>query len=97
MEHNQTDCYAFRMYPEPNGTNYYQNDLMTQEQVERLFDYCQILEAIIFDKGWLFLISYYGYEELFEINNKSGWFECSDLEDFKKYIESYQNDIKNMK
>lgn len=44
-----------------------------------------------------FLISYYGYEELFEINNMSGWLECSDLEEFKKYIESFKNDIKNKK
>jgi hypothetical protein len=50
-----------------------------------------------FDIGWIFLISYYEYEELFKINNKSGWLECSDLEELKKYIESFKNDITNMK
>lgn len=97
MNHNQKDCYAYRIYREPNGINYYQSDLITREQVERLFDYCQILEAMIFEKGWIFLINNYGYEDLFIINNKSGWFDCSDVEEFKEYIDSYRNDIKNLK
>ncbi|WP_408894392.1 hypothetical protein [Paenibacillus taichungensis] len=96
MNLNQKDCFAYRIYPEPNGTNYYQSDLITREQVERLFDYCQILEAIIFEKGWIFLVNNYGFEDLFSINNKSEWFECNDVEEFKEYIDSYRNDTKNL-
>ncbi|MCP1183710.1 hypothetical protein [Paenibacillus sp. 1781tsa1] len=89
-------CLAYRIYPEPHGTNYLQNDLMTTKQVEQLFDFCQILEAIIYDVGWDFLIQQYGYTGLYEINNKSGWFDCSYLEEYKSYIEAYRNDMKRI-
>jgi hypothetical protein len=69
---------------------------MTTKQVEQLFDFCQILEAIIYDVGWEFLIQQHGYTELYEINNKSGWFDCSDLEEYKVYIEAYRNDTKRI-
>ena len=57
---------------------------------EELFDYCQILEAYISKKGWAFLIDYYGYEKLYEIDKKSGWFDDETLE---KYIASVQYEI----
>ncbi|HBU84425.1 MAG TPA: hypothetical protein DEF35_22690 [Paenibacillus sp.] len=88
------DCYAYRRYPEPDGTSYSLKDLMTEKKVEQLFDFCQILEAVIYDVGWDFLIQYYGYALLYEINNKSGWFDCSDMEEYKEYIEAYRNDMK---
>lgn len=89
-------CYAYRIYPEPSGTNYFQKDLMKREQVEKLFDFCQILEAIIYDIGWDFLIDYYGYPVLYEINSKSGWLNCTNLEEYKEYIDSYRNDNKKL-
>jgi hypothetical protein len=97
MEQINNVCFAYRIYPEPTGTSYFQDDLMTREQVEQLFDYCQILEAIIYEAGWEFLINHYGFRELFEINNNSGWFDCTDISEFKAYIESYRIDIKNLK
>lgn len=93
---SDNNCYAYRIYPEPTGTYYLRKDLITKEQVEQLFDFCQVLEAIIFDVGWEFLINYYGYPVLFEINSISGWFDCSDIEGYKEYIESYRNDIKKV-
>jgi hypothetical protein len=90
-------CYAYRIYPEPCGTIYFQKNLMTKEQVEQLFDFCQIMEAIIYDLGWEFLIDYYGYPVLYEINCRSGWFDCIDIEEYKEYIETYRNDTKNFK
>jgi hypothetical protein len=87
-------CCAYRIYLEPAGTSYFQTDLMTKEQVEQLFDFCKILEAAIYDAGWDFLTSCYGYAALFEMNNKSGWFDCSDIEEYKDYIDSYRNDLK---
>ena len=47
----------------------------SQSLLERLFDYCQILEAYITKSGWLFLINHYGYEKLFEIDKRSRWFD----------------------
>lgn len=49
---------------------YTEEDLMNSEIVERLFDYCQILEAYITKSGWDFLINHYGYEKLFDIDKK---------------------------
>lgn len=78
---------AYRIYPEPQGTNYYESDLIDENNVEILFDYCGILEAIIFKVGWEFLIEFYGYEKLFEINKKSGLFDAENIEEFLRYIE----------
>ena len=38
---------AYRMYPLPKGTVYSEDDIQTIEDVIKLFDYCQILEALI--------------------------------------------------
>ena len=37
---------AYRMYPLPKGTVYSEDDIQTIEDVIKLFDYCQILEAL---------------------------------------------------
>lgn len=86
------DLLAFRIYPEPTGAKYFQLDLSEIEKVEQIFDYCQILEAVIYNDGWDFLINYYGYETLFEINKKSGWLNSENIDEFKLDIES---NIKN--
>ncbi len=66
---------AWRVYPEPTGTYYTQEDLQTAHDVECLFDYCQILEAQITAQGWQFLIKQYGVEGLLSINERSGWWD----------------------
>lgn len=87
-------CCAYRIYPEPTGTNYYCKDLRTRNQVEQLFDYCQIMEGVIYEAGWEFLIKSYGYATLFEINQVSGWFDCANVEEFQEYVSAYREDIK---
>ena len=58
------------------------------EKVEELFDYCQILEAYITRAGREFLIQVHGYEGLYKINQRSGWFpEEESLEEFKLTIQ----------
>lgn len=84
---------AYRIYPLPNGTIYYHSDLISREKVELLFDYCQILEAVIFEDGWEVLINYHGIDTLYEINKKSGWFDCNSLDEYMLYIKSYIADI----
>jgi hypothetical protein len=79
---------AWRKYPEPNGTNYYREDLETPAQVVALFDYCQILEATIFEPGWQFLLDRYGWAGLFEINQLSGWFDSESLEEFESDVKA---------
>lgn len=78
---------AFYIYPLPQGTSYTRNKLMDAISVEILFDYCQILEGVILKKGWDFLIEFYGYQKLYDINKKSGWFDCENMEEFVLCIE----------
>lgn len=81
---------AFYVYPLPQGTPFTENDLSSPDNVERLFDYMQILLALIYKEGWDFLIRQYGYEGLFEINSRSGWIDCETLDE---YIEALQYEI----
>jgi hypothetical protein len=80
---------AYRIYPEPSGTEYQYSNLMNKAEVECLFDYCQVLEAMISRDGWKVLIDYYGFQGLYEINEKSGWFDCDNLEEFIFEVESH--------
>ncbi|MDQ0899256.1 hypothetical protein [Paenibacillus sp. V4I7] len=79
---------AYRIYPEPFGTTYQYTDLLNRAIVEVLFDYCQILEAMISREGWNLLINYHGYQVLYEINEKSNWFDCENLEAFIFEVEA---------
>lgn len=79
---------AYYIYPLPKGTEYTKEDLKNENKVEELFDYCQILEGVITKEGWNYLIEEYGYEKLFYINNKSGWFDCDTLEEYICMIEN---------
>ena len=81
---------AFYHYPFNDNqeyTEYTKEDLMNPSKVEELFDYCQVLEAYISKSGWEFLIQYYGYEKLYQIDKKSGWLGAETLEEFKSYID----------
>jgi hypothetical protein len=80
---------GYRIYPEPSGTKYYENDLNRTESVKILFDYCQILEAVIYEAGWNYLIANYGYELLLELERESGWFMSSDIDELKENIDLY--------
>ncbi|WP_298517180.1 hypothetical protein [uncultured Kordia sp.] len=70
---------AWRKYPEPNGTTYFTVDLIDKSKVIQLFDFCQILEASIWDTGWNFLFENYGLNEILEIDTESGWLNDEDL------------------
>ncbi|MDQ0046855.1 hypothetical protein J2T18_001127 [Paenibacillus polymyxa] len=85
----ETKWLAYRIFPEPLGTTYQHDDLMNRADVEKLFDYCQILEAMISRQGWQFLINHYSYPVLFEINKGSEWFDCESLEEFIFEVESH--------
>lgn len=58
----------------------------------RLFDYMQILLAVISKEGWSYLIQKYGYEQLFKINKKNGWIDCESINEFIEWIE-YEKEI----
>lgn len=73
---------AFYVYPLPQGTPFTSDDLSVSDNVEKLFDYMQILLAVVSKEGWDFLIRKYGYERLFEINNRSGWIDSETLDEF---------------
>ena len=84
---------AYYFYPfesEQELKEYTKQDLINPQKVEELFDYCQILEGYITKSGWKFLIEYYGYERLLEIDKRSGWLsertECN-LEEYIKWIQ----------
>ncbi|WP_028552109.1 hypothetical protein [Paenibacillus sp. UNC451MF] len=80
---------AYRIYPEPIGTEYHYTDLLNRATVEKLFDHCQILEAMISREGWKLLINHHGYHALYEINKKSDWFDCEHLEGFIFEVEAH--------
>lgn len=88
VRENQMDTLAFYIYPVPHGTRFSRDDLSREGQVIILFDYCQILEAVISKQGWNFLIDFYGYEQLFYMNRKSDWLDCSTVEEFIFEVES---------
>jgi hypothetical protein len=81
---------AFYLYPfEPNqkAREYTEEDLKDPKIVEELFDYCQINEACITKDGWELLTRYHGYEQLYEIDKRSGWFDEDTIEAFKKAVQ----------
>ena len=82
---------AFYHYPfvqNQDFKEYTKEDLSKASKVEELFDYCQILEATITKSGWDHLIAQYGYEGLYGIDRKSGWFDVDSLEEFQQCIEA---------
>ena len=88
---------AFYFYPfDPHNEDivpieYTKEDLMNPSKVEELFNYCQILEAYITRPGWDFLIQTHGYEELYKINQRSGWFP--EEESLEEFISTLQGEI----
>ena len=85
---------AYRIYPLPDGRVYTEADFKTLEDVVGLFDYCQIMEAMISKKGWDFLISRFGMKGLYEADKKSGWLYW-DGDSFEKFAGDvmYERDI----
>lgn len=82
-----SDVLAYYYYPSVGNHDfmeYSKEDLMNEKTLETIFDYAQILEAYITPKGWDFLIQYYGYDKLFQIDKRSGWF---DEDTIYEYIE----------
>lgn len=82
---------AYYHYPftkNDNFTEYTMEELMKPSKVEELFDYCQILEAYITKSGWYFLINFYGYKKLYDIDKNSGWFDAENLEEFKLSVQA---------
>ena len=74
-------------YPSHDGKNYYEEDLKDEKTVEELFDYCGIQDGFIKPAGWKFLSEYYGYEKLYEINERSGYLWVDSVEEFVRDIE----------
>ncbi len=93
-----TPLLAFQLYPfAPHNKDmkpipYTAEDLSDLKKVEELFDLAQILEAYITYDGWQFLIKKYGWEKLYESNNRSGWIDADDLEDYQEWVK-YEMEI----
>ncbi len=87
----KSEYLAYIIYPEPHGMEYFESDLRNSKQVIQLFDYCQILEAVINKEGWVYLIDKFGFEKLFEFNNISGWKDCESLSEYKLDIKNEIN------
>jgi hypothetical protein len=75
MSKSTEDELAWYWYPEPKGTSYDARALSTANQVQEVFDYCQIGLAIIHKEGWRFLFKTYGLSGILAINEQSGWFD----------------------
>jgi len=70
-----TEALAWYRYPEPQGRSYTVKHLRDPRFVQELFDYCQLLLAIIKPAGWRLLFETHGLDGLVEINRRSGWFD----------------------
>lgn len=84
---------AYRIYPLPNGRVYTEEDFTTLDDVIGLFDYCQIMEAMISKRGWDFLIKKFGIEELYRADCKSGWYCCETLEEYVGWVEYERSEV----
>lgn len=84
--------YMPKPYEKENVKEYTAEDLLDPEVVEELFDYCQILEGYITKSGWDYLISNHGYENLFQIDKKSGWIDSDNLEEYISDLE-YEKEL----
>lgn len=78
---------ALYIYPMPTGTAYGCKELSDPKNVIQLFDYAQILEAVISKQGWDFLIRQYGYQGLFLLNQESDWLDCSSVEEYSEQVQ----------
>ncbi|MBR5364353.1 MAG: hypothetical protein IK134_13650 [Oscillospiraceae bacterium] len=78
---------AFRVFPRPNGYVYTEADFQTLKDAEHLFDYCQILMAMISKAGWDFLIEKFGIEGLYKADRDSGWYDCETLAEYAEWVE----------
>lgn len=74
--------------------DYSKEELKNPDIVKQVFDYCQILEGHITYSGWLFLLKHYDYQQLYEIDQNSGWFGSASLE---KFIEDVDLEIRIVK
>ena len=74
-------------FPEPEGRGYWEEDLRDPALVKELFDYCQILYAVISKEGWDFLLSTHGLEELYRVDRGSGWHDSPNLDTFRADVE----------
>lgn len=89
---------AYYIYPLPKGTMYTEDDLIYRYKVAELFGYCQILEAVILKQGWQWLIEYYGYHELFQIDVvESEWHSCKTLDEYKNILDFEMEMVKGRK
>ena len=88
---------AYYYYPftlNQDVREYCKEELMRPEVVKELFDYCQILECYITRAGWEFLVGYYGYEVLYEIDKRSGWLSEQSFDNtLEEYIECVKQEI----
>lgn len=91
---------AYYHYPflsNGNFKEYTEEDLKNPTKVEELFNYCQILEAYITKSGWEFLIQFYGYRKLHEIDKKSGWLSerCDNSDNMEEYMGWVKHEAQN--
>ncbi len=75
--------YCYPCAPCGNYREYTAEELKDPKTLESVFDLCQIYEARITADGWYFLIGHYGFQQLYEIDKKSGWF---DEDTFGEYV-----------
>ena len=83
---------AYKIYPLPDGRIYTENDVQTIDDVIKLFDDCQIMDAMISKQGWAYLIEKFGVQRLYQADKESGWFDCDSMEEFSSMID-YEKSI----
>jgi len=82
---SESEILALNINPAPKGFELFESDLNEEIKILKLFDSCQILQSIIYPKGWEYLLKKYGLIKLYEIDLESGWF---DTDNKKEWLES---------
>jgi len=79
----------------PNGTNdpklYYLMDLVKEDKVLELFNYCKVGRGHISEDGW-YTILILGHKTLYELNEKADWLKCSTMAEYEKRLEEYRRE-----
>lgn len=86
---SKSEKLALKIHPKPEGNELFEADLNTEEKVLELFDSCQILESLIYSKGWEFLMNKFGLIKLYQIDQKSGWFDTENKKEWMGSILYY--------
>ena len=77
---------AIGLYPEPDGTEYWEEDLSDEAAVYDLFVSCSQMDTYLTKSGWEYLIDNFGYETLYDLDKQAGYLDCESVEQYEEWV-----------